>query len=128
MAPGLPLLTCDLEQISKMLFNLLMNAIQASPGGGQIVIAGNVDGDSIVISIKDQGRGIAPTIAGRIFDPFFTNRENALGLGLTVARQIVNSHCGNITVMESTDRGTLVSVRLPLTPPDPHEYRPHSGG
>lgn len=126
--PNLPLLTCDPEQVGKMLFNLFMNSIQATPAGGPIAIAVHTEADSLIITIQDHGRGIAPTIAGRIFDPFFSNRENALGLGLTVARQIVSSHCGNITVMESSDKGTLLSVRLPLTPPDSHEHRPYSGG
>jgi signal transduction histidine kinase len=126
--PDLPPLTCDPDQIGKMLLNLLMNSIQATPDGGQISLLAHAESDDVVISIKDNGRGIAPTIAGRIFDPFFTNRENALGLGLTVARQIVSSHCGNISVMESSDRGTCVSVRLPVTPPDPHEHRSYSGG
>jgi len=111
-----------------MLSHLLMNSLQATPGGGMIAITVQADSDSIVISIRDPGRGIAPTIAGRVFDPFFSNHENALGLGLTIARQIASSHRGNISVMESSAKGTSVSVRLPLTLPFHHEYRSYSGG
>jgi len=115
MAPDLPLLACDPEQVGKMLLNLVMNSIQATPGGGQIMIAVRAGIDSAVITIKDHGRGISPAIAGRIFDPFFTTRENGLGLGLTVARQIADAHCGNIEIIESSDKGTSISLRLPLS-------------
>jgi len=125
--PDLPRLTCDPEQIGKMLLNLLMNAIQATPGGGQIVIAVREDAGGLVITIRDHGRGIAPEVADRIFDPFFTNRDNALGLGLTVARQIAMAHCGTIVVQETSEKGTCVAVRLPLSPLDSHDHRPHSG-
>ena len=126
--PGLPHIKCDPDQISKVLLNLLTNAIQATPGGGQIVIAAYPEDDEVVITVKDHGRGIAPAIAGRIFDPFFTDRDNGLGLGLTLARQIVSSHCGTISVIGSSDQGTAVTVRLPLNPTEAHEHRPHIGG
>ena len=124
--PDLPRLTCDPEQIGQMLLNLLMNSIQATPGGGQIAIVAREEAGGVVITIKDHGRGIAPDVAGRIFDPFFTTRENALGLGLTVARQIATAHCGTIAVLETSEKGTRVSVRLPLGPVDAHDHRPHS--
>jgi signal transduction histidine kinase len=128
IAPNLPLLSCDPEQIGKMLLNLLMNSIQATSGGGQIEIAAFTEADDVVITVKDHGRGILSPVVGRIFDPFFTTRDNGLGLGLTVARQTAAAHCGNITVLESSEKGTSISVRLPLKPPDRNEYRPHTGG
>ncbi|SPE23928.1 putative Histidine kinase [Candidatus Sulfopaludibacter sp. SbA3] len=127
IAPDMPRPNCDPEQVGNMLLNLVMNSIQAPPGGGQVVVAARPDADNVVITVKDHGCGIAPDIIARVFDPFFTTRENGLGLGLTVARQIAVAHCGNIMVIGSSEKGTCVSVRLPLNPPNPHEQRPHIG-
>ena len=110
-----------------MFLNLLMNAIQATPGGGQIVVAAREEAEGLVVVIKDYGCGISFGMASRVFDPFFTNREGALGLGLTVARQIATTHCGTISVRESSEKGTSVAVRLPLNPFDLHEHRPYFG-
>jgi signal transduction histidine kinase len=126
--PNLPSLSCDREQISKMLLNLLINAIQATPAGGQVSISAQAEGDRILITITDCGKGIPGSIAGKIFDPFFTTGDKGLGLGLTVARQIVTAHCGNIKVDGSSEKGTSVSVQLPVNPRDQHEQRSHPGG
>ena len=123
---ALPLLSCDPEMISKVLLNLARNAIQATPAGGQIIFAAHVEPDNVVISVKDHGGGIPDLIVDRIFDPFFTTRESGLGLGLTVARQIVAAHRGTIAVDNLPEKGTSVSVVLPLHPPYRHEYGPHT--
>jgi signal transduction histidine kinase len=128
IAPNLPVLNCDPEQVGKMLLNLLMNSIQATPGGGQIAIAAHTEADCVIITANDHGRGMPPGIIGRVFDPFFATRDNALGLGLTVARQIVAAHCGTIAIIDCSGKGTTISARLPLILPYPHEYRPHTGG
>ena len=111
-----------------MLLNLLINAIQATPAGGRVSIAARAEGDRILITITDCGKGIPGSIAGKIFDPFFTTGDKGLGLGLTVARQIVTAHCGNIKVDGSSEKGTSVSVQLPVNPRDQHEQRSHPGG
>jgi len=127
-APGLPFLICDPRQISNMLLDLVMNSIQATPGGGQIEVAARPEKDGIAMTISDHGRGIPPAIVARVFDPFFTTRGNGLGLGLAVARQIVAAHYGKIAVGESSHVGTSISLWLPLNPIAAHEYRPHTGG
>lgn len=121
----LPPVNCDRGQITKLLLNLLMNAIQATPGGGQITIEARTGPSTVTVSIKDHGRGISPGIVGRVFDPFFTTRDNGLGLGLTVARQIAVSHGGTIDIDHSSEKGTSVSVILPLHNSDTHEHGPH---
>lgn len=120
LPPSLPALNCDPEQITKMLLNLAMNAIQATPEGGQIIWVARAGEGQVVVSIRDFGRGIPPGIVDRVFDPFFTTREGGLGLGLTVARQIAIAHGGTIRVDDISDRGTSISVALPLNPPNPH--------
>lgn len=119
MAPGLPAVHCDPELITKMLLNLAMNAIQATPEGGQLIWKVCALDGQVAISIRDFGRGIPPGIVGRVFDPFFTTRESGLGLGLTVARQIAVAHGGSIQVETIVDRGASISVLLPLNPPSP---------
>ena len=117
--PDLPSLNADPELLSKMLQNLAINAIQAMPEGGQLIWTVRVDKNCMIISLRDFGRGILPGIRSRIFDPFFTTRENGLGLGLTVARQIAVAHRGTISVDAIPDRGTSISVALPLDLPKP---------
>jgi two-component system, NtrC family, sensor histidine kinase HydH len=111
--PNFPPIRCDPEQIRQVLLNLAMNAIQASPGGGQIEISSRIEKDTIMIRMIDHGRGIPPSIVEKIFDPFFSSHENSLGLGLTVARHIVAAHRGKITVEQSSERGTCLTIALP---------------
>lgn len=109
-----PPLRCDPGQIRQVLLNLLMNSIQASPGGGQIEISAAVEDRNAVIRVKDEGRGIAQEIVDRIFDPFFSTNENSLGLGLAVALHIVNQHGGRMRVEPCAGRGACIAVILPI--------------
>jgi signal transduction histidine kinase len=111
--PDFPTLKCDAELIRQALLNLAMNAIQASPGGGQIDISARIEHESAVIRMRDHGRGIAPAIAARVFDPFFTTHENSLGLGLAVAQHIALEHGGKIAIESTSDRGTCIALILP---------------
>jgi len=122
IAPDLPPLNCDPELITKMLQNLAINAIQATPNGGQIRISVTVEADNAVITIKDPGRGIAPGTAHRLFEPFFSTRENGLGLGLSVAQQIAAAHGGTIEIKNDDERGASVTVALPLTASPRNEH------
>lgn len=112
--PSLPELECDPEQVKQVLLNLLINAIQASPNGSEVVLSARLDGSKVVIQVKDHGCGIAPENREKIFDPFFTTKENGTGLGLSVAHQIIEQHGGILTAEANLDRGTTLSVVLPL--------------
>ena len=112
----LPQVKIDAEQIKQVLLNLTLNALQAMPDGGQIVLhtlLGN-DKQSMVIEVEDEGIGVAPAIAGRIFDPFFTTKEKGVGLGLSIAYKIAVQHGGALTVRNGT-RGAIFRLTLPLT-------------
>jgi signal transduction histidine kinase len=113
--PDFPPLRCDPEQIRQVLLNLAMNSIQATPGGGQIEISASVDKQTVLIRVKDHGRGIPADVMDKIFDPFFTTHESNLGLGLSVALHIVSEHRGKIIVEPDVDRGACIAVSLPLT-------------
>jgi two-component system sensor histidine kinase HydH len=110
----LPHLRCDPELMKQALLNLAMNAIQASPGGGQIEIAARIEQEGAAIRFTDHGHGIPPNILGRVFDPFFTTRDTGLGLGLPVALHIVTEHGGKIAIENTSSRGTCVTVWLPI--------------
>ncbi|NOY52123.1 MAG: PAS domain S-box protein [Deltaproteobacteria bacterium] len=115
----------DTGQMSQVIQNLILNAAQAMPDGGTINIAaenlalGNSENPSlqaspyIKILIQDSGNGIAPDQIGRIFDPYFTTREDGSGLGLAVTHSIVTKHDGHITVTSKKNRGTTFILYLP---------------
>jgi PAS domain S-box-containing protein len=118
--PGLTL-SCSATQISQVLLNLLVNAVQAveSAGrgeAGRVRIAARGDGREAVIEVADNGCGIDPRDQPRIFDPFFTRKKlgEGTGLGLSISRGIVEGHGGRIEVSSRPGEGTAFRVLLPL--------------
>ena len=112
-------LECDPEQLMQVILNLTLNAIQAMPQGGEIVLSARQQGSDMVFQVKDQGVGIDAGDLERIFDPFFTTKPNGTGLGLPVVHRIVNQLGGSITVQTNNlDKGMTFSVRLPLRCPE----------
>jgi two-component system, NtrC family, sensor histidine kinase HydH len=112
--PGLATLECDPEQLKQVLLNLIMNAIQAMPQGGTIVLAARENGNTVTIDVHDQGCGINEDNLDRVFDPFFTTKETGSGLGLSVADQIIRQHGGMLTIARSSPEGATVRISLPL--------------
>lgn len=110
----LPEIECDGEQIKQVLLNLAINAVQASPDGGEIVVSAQTTGGAVIISIRDHGCGMTPDQMQRLFDPFFTTKESGTGLGLPVAFRIVQQHHGRIWAERNPDRGMTFSFELPL--------------
>lgn len=110
----LPPVSVDPEQIRQVLLNLVINAVQATPGGGRIILRANQDGDWVRVEVEDEGTGIPSEDVERVFDPFFTTRSNGTGLGLSIAYQIVNQHGGHIGTRRNAERGMTFSVTLPI--------------
>ena len=110
------LLESDPEQLRQVLLNLVINGIQAMPGGGEIEVILDMDDGEVVISVKDQGVGIAPDDLERIFDPFFTTKGSGTGLGLSVAHQVITHLGGSIEAGRNPDRGMTFSISLPMPP------------
>lgn len=106
----------DAVQITQVLFNLLLNAIHASPPESLIRTRIENDNENLFIAIEDQGNGIPDNIKQKIFEPFFTtkNINTGSGLGLSVVYEIVKSHNGQITVTNNFPSGTIFLVTLPL--------------
>lgn len=116
----LPDLYCDENQILQVLVNLLINAFQAMPSGGDILVSCDRIDEEIVISVADNGNGIAKEDIDKIFDPFFTTKSDwkGTGLGLSVCYTIVGSHRGRIEVKSVPDEGTTFTVSIPLSSND----------
>ena len=112
----LPLITVDKEQIKQVILNLLMNAIQSMPGGGELSIGGQFskDGYWVELTVQDSGMGIPAEDADRLFDPFFSTKEGGIGLGLSIAHRIIDQHHGKIEVESNPGRGTCFILSLPV--------------
>jgi signal transduction histidine kinase len=103
----------DRYRIHRVLVNLLVNALEAMPGGGTIYISAISDGGSVLIRVRDTGPGISPEIRGRLFQPFATaGKAKGVGLGLALSRQTVIEHGGDMGA-ESSRQGACFFFRLP---------------
>jgi two-component system sensor histidine kinase AtoS len=119
--PQLPKIQVDKNQMHQVFLNLFLNGIQAMPNGGELKIDVSplrstlLDGfkNVIKIVISDTGRGIPPHLIQKIFDPFFTTKPKGVGLGLSIAYQIIKKHGGTIAVKSEWERGTSFVINLP---------------
>ena len=112
--PTLPDVEHDSDQIHQVLLNLLLNALQAIDKNGKIVVTVGFHGGSAVVEVADNGRGISPESLPNIFRPFYTTKGDGTGLGLSLARRIVEDHQGRIDVTSTLGKGTTFAVVLPL--------------
>jgi len=112
--PSLPEVEHDSDQIHQVLLNLLLNALQAISPEGKVSVTIKQLGTDAVIEVADNGRGIAPENLPNIFRPFFTTKGDGTGLGLSLARRIVEDHQGRIDVSSTVGQGTTFMVILPL--------------
>jgi PAS domain S-box-containing protein len=110
----LPRIKVDSGQIKQVFFNIIRNAFQAMPDGGQIKIVLFTTDEYLGISFQDSGVGIPPEQFNRIFEPYHTTKANGSGLGLMIVQRIVQDHGGQIEVMSKPDTGTGFTVLLPL--------------
>lgn len=114
LEPLLPSVEIDESQLKQALMNILVNGRQVMKGGGAIVLRTRASAaGEILLEVEDEGPGIAPEVAEKIFEPFFSNRGGGTGLGLPIARQIVESHGGRIEVLPRAERGTTFRILLP---------------
>ena len=109
-----PPLSLDPEQFTQVIFNVALNAIQATAAGGHVHIREYVEPGWGVIEVIDEGSGIAPEHALRLFDPFFTTKPRGTGLGLAISQRIVTAHRGTIEALSGSPSGTIFRIRLPL--------------
>jgi signal transduction histidine kinase len=104
----------DRDQLLSLLTNLLFNAIDAAPAGGEVeVTTATAPGGTIRVTVADTGPGIDPAVAGRLFDPFATTKPTGTGLGLTVARRVARDHGGTLTAANRPGGGACFTLTLP---------------
>ena len=116
-APDLPEVEHDSDQIHQVLLNLLLNAVQAMEGGGAVHVEIGRQNDYASVLVVDTGRGIPPQHLANIFRPFYTTKGNGTGLGLSLARRIVEEHHGRIEVSSVVGKGSTFTVLLPFKTP-----------
>ena len=119
LADGLPPVACDANQIQQVLLALAVNALEAMPRGGRLTLKTGAVSESVLeVRVRDTGVGIPREALPHIFEPFFTTKEDQhrTGLGLAVARSIVEQHGGSLEVASTPGQGTEFVVRLPLQP------------
>lgn len=110
----LPAVMMDGEQVKQVLLNLILNAIDAMPGGGQLTISANRRGDELEITVQDNGKGIDPAVRDKLFSPFVTTKARGTGLGLAIAHRLVSQHGGRITAVDAAGGGAVFQISLPL--------------
>jgi len=112
---SLPKIQVDRNQIKQVFFNIIRNAFQAMPDGGALGIVFSVSSEHIAISFQDTGVGIAPEDFGSIFKPYHTTKPDGTGLGLMIVQRIIQDHGGQIELVSKPDKGTRLTVFLPLS-------------
>lgn len=115
--PGLPLVDLDTELFRQALLNLLINARQAMPNGGELMLRTWAEGPNCVLQVTDTGLGMTEEVRARVFDAFYTTRPGGSGLGLATTRRIVEAHGGSIELRSEPGIGSQFTIRLPATDP-----------
>jgi signal transduction histidine kinase len=117
---GLPEIVGDRHRLEQVFLNIVLNAVDAMPEGGQLSISCTCADQSLVTTITDSGCGIPEEDQGRVFDPFYTTKEvgEGTGLGLSIAHGIVQEHGGQIEVRSQMGQGSEFIVHLPLHGPE----------
>lgn len=114
--PGaVPPVSLDPEQMTQVVFNVALNAIQATGAQGRVCIRESAEPGWAIIEVIDEGPGVAPEHLSRLFDPFFTTKPRGTGLGLAISQRIVTAHRGTIEALPGSPSGSIFRIRLPLS-------------
>jgi len=116
--PDLPRCLADEKLLKQAVLNIILNAQQAMPDGGEIILRTSADNGRITIEIIDTGHGIPDRIRDKVFGPFFSTKEDGSGLGLVVTRRIIDQHGGTIEFVSEPGKGTDFSIHIPQAPAD----------
>jgi signal transduction histidine kinase len=112
--PNLPPVHVDCEQLWEAILNLISNALDAMPDGGNLIVSARRYGAQALVSVTDNGRGMTDEEARHLFLPFFTTKSNGTGLGLAYTQRVVNEHGGKIECATAQGKGSTFSIQLPL--------------
>lgn len=103
----------DAGQMRQLLWNLVRNALQASPAGSEVVVSLSTEDAGVVLSVRDSGQGIPESKREHIFDAFFTTRSHGVGIGLAVVKQVCDRHGFELDVETAVDEGAVFTLRIP---------------
>jgi signal transduction histidine kinase len=112
--PDLPIVSADPDRLQQVILNLLDNAIKFTPSGGQVTLAAGGCEEGVEVSVQDTGRGMSDDEQDKVFEAYYRGAGGGTGLGLTVARAIVDAHGGQMGLESSLGQGSRVWFRLPL--------------
>jgi two-component system nitrogen regulation sensor histidine kinase NtrY len=116
LAETLPEIMVDPDLLHRALQNLVLNAIDAMPRGGELSIGTRSVGDRLELSIADSGAGLTEEECGRLFTPYYTTKQHGTGLGLAIVQSVVSDHGGKISVESTKEKGTTFRIELPYGP------------
>jgi signal transduction histidine kinase len=108
------LVNVDPRLIKQMILNLMINAVQAMPNGGELILSARNTGQEAVVDVIDTGTGIPPDALDKIFQAYYSTKRGGMGLGLAMAQRIVQEHGGQITVTSEPVKGSDFRITLPL--------------
>ncbi|HSJ55613.1 MAG TPA: PAS domain S-box protein, partial [Anaerolineae bacterium] len=109
----LPLVRASRDQLAQVFLNLLLNSMEALPGGGNVHISARAAGDKVLVDFWDSGPGFPPEVLARLFEPFQTTKESGTGLGLAISYSIIQQHGGTITAANDPEGGARLTITLP---------------
>jgi signal transduction histidine kinase len=117
LGSDLPIVSGDRVQLQQVVLNLIANAIEAmnsnEDGPRELVITSGKNGaDSVVVSVRDTGPGLTPEQLSRVFDAFYTTKDNGLGMGLAICRSIIDAHDGKLWATQNEPRGAVMQFSL----------------
>ena len=116
LADALPGISADPDLVHRALQNLVLNAIDAMPQGGELAIRTATLGDRVEISVSDTGSGLTQEECERLFTPYYTTKQHGTGLGLAIVQSVVSDHGGKISVESTKEKGTTFRIELPSEP------------
>jgi signal transduction histidine kinase len=103
----------DPDQFRQVLINLVQNAMQAQDGDGSVRVVARSVGDMVEVVVEDEGPGIPESLRERVFEPFYTTRQQGSGLGLSIARELTERNGGSLDIVSRDPRGTAIVMRWP---------------
>jgi signal transduction histidine kinase len=114
---GLPV-KIDADLVKQAVLNIVLNGVQAMPGGGELTILGSRAGDDVQLEVRDHGAGIPPEVRDKIFNLYFTTKKNGSGIGLAMAYRVMQLHNGSVEYDSVEGQGTTFRLRFPLSAPE----------
>ena len=117
---GLESVPVDTFKFRRVIDNLIRNAVEAMPKGGELRVEAHLNVGEILVEVSDTGEGIPEEVMGELFKPFHTTKAGGLGLGLAYSKRAIEAHGGLITVKSEVNKGTTFTVSLPMNPSGPH--------